>query len=93
MNAMTKGAMKTAAKVAMAKAVTVGAKKIKQFAIATDAALVKAGRAAQLRQRKRATKAVLRTAGKVALIAGGAAATVVAVRAVARNVRRGSTVE
>lgn len=78
MTTITKRAIKTTAKIAAAKA---------------DAFLVKTGQAAQMRQRKRATKAALKTAGKVMLVAGTAAATVVTARAVMRNVRRTTTVE
>jgi hypothetical protein len=65
---------------------------------ALDAALVKAGAAARERQQMRehkatldARKAKLKKVGKVAIVAGAAAATVVAARAVARNVQRGAT--
>lgn len=87
MRQITKDKMKQAAKAAA-----------KRGAKVLDAALVKAGAAAKERQEKRehqatvdARKAKLKKAGKVVLIAGAAAATVVAARAVSRNVRRGAT--
>jgi hypothetical protein len=65
---------------------------------ALDAALVKAGAAARERQQMRehkatvdARKAKLKKVGKAAMVAGAAAATVMAARVVARNVRRGAT--
>jgi hypothetical protein len=54
---------------------------------ATDAALAKAGRAAERRQRHRTLKSALHVAGKAAIVAGAAAASVVASRAVVRAVR------
>lgn len=93
MRTITKRVIKTAAKVAAAKALAAGSRKAGQWAIAADAALVKAGEAAKMRQRKRTTKHALKTAGKIALVTGAAAATVVTVRAVARNARRGATAE
>jgi hypothetical protein len=87
MKQITKDKMKQAAKAAAKRGVK-----------AFDAALVRAGEAAKGRQEKRehqatvdARKAKFKKAGKVALIAGAAAATVVAARAVSRNVRRGAT--
>jgi hypothetical protein len=53
----------------------------RRLAIATDAALVRAGRAAEERQHKRAQKAALKTTGKVAGIAATTVAVVVAARA------------
>ena len=93
MKTISRSALKTAAGIAAAKAMTAGAKKAREWAIAADAALIKAGKAASLRQRKRARAAALKTAGRIALAAGAVAASVMTVRAVARNVRRGSTVE
>jgi len=48
--------------------------------VAGDAALVKAGRAAERRQRSRAVKATLKKAGKAMLIVGAAVAVVAATR-------------
>ncbi len=86
MKQTTKDRMKQAAKTAA-----------KRGAKVFDAALVKAGEAAKGRQEKRehqatvdARKAKLKKVGKVAMVAGAAAATVIAARAVARNVRRGA---
>ena len=50
-----------------------------------DAALVKAGKAAKARQRKRARKTAFKTAGKIALAAGAVAATFIAGRAIKRK--------
>lgn len=63
----------------------------KRIATATDAALVRAGRAAKRRQRGRAVKSALKVAGKAALMAGATAATVVAGRAAVRAARRRRT--
>lgn len=60
----------------------------KRIITATDAALVRAGRAAKRRQRGRAAKSALKVAGKAALLAGATAATVVAGRAAMRAARR-----
>ena len=54
---------------------------------ATDHALVDAGHAAEKRLERRATIKALKTAGKVALVAGATAATAVAVRAGIRRLR------
>ena len=56
----------------------------KRLLIATDATLVEQGKAARARQRKRAAKAALKKVAKTALIAGTAAATVIAIRAARR---------
>lgn len=53
----------------------------RQMAMAADAALVEAGRNAKRRQRRRSVARVLRFAGKAAVVAGTATATVMAVRA------------
>jgi hypothetical protein len=58
-----------------------------RLAQVTDAVLVEVGHAAEKRQQKRAIRAGLRKAGKIALVTGATAATVFAARAVAR--RRG----
>jgi hypothetical protein len=94
---MRKAAMKTAkialqagAAIASGKAKKAAARKMKQLAVTLDEALVKAGHAAERRQTKRARKAALKTAGKVALVAGGAAITIAAARAMARRGRSGS---
>ena len=54
---------------------------------ATDEVLVRAGKAAERRQKRRAVTKALKTAGKVALVAGATAATAVAVRAGVRRLR------
>ena len=61
---------------------------VKRVAVATDAALVKAGDAAKRRQRGRALKAALKTTAKAAAIAATTAATVLAARAALRARRR-----
>jgi hypothetical protein len=70
---------------AAARARTDGTKLARDAAVVVDAALVTAGQAAKRRQRKRAVKAALMTAGKVALVAGAAAATVAVVRATGKG--------
>ena len=60
----------------------------KRIAIATDAVLVRAGKAAEQRQHDRAVKATLKKTGKVAGIAATTAAIVVAARAAVRARRR-----
>ena len=56
-----------------------------RFIAAADAVLIAQGKAATLRQRKRAVKAALKTARKTALVAGTAATAVMAVRAIRRQ--------
>ena len=90
MKRITKRTLKAAAKLAAARARVAGAKTLKRMAVAADAALIKAGQAAQAREHKRTGERALRAAGKIALAAGAAAATVVAARAIARNVKRGA---
>lgn len=63
-------------------------KAAKRIAIATDAVLVKAGRAAEERQHDRAVKAALKKTGRIAAIAATTAAIVVTARAAARARRR-----
>lgn len=63
-------------------------KAAKRIAIATDAMLVKAGRAAELRQRDRARKVVAQTTRKVAALAATAGALAVAARIALRTRRR-----
>ena len=58
---------------------------------ARDAALVAQGKAAKIRQRKRAVKAALRKIGKAVVMAGAAAATVAAAKAARRALRRRPT--
>ncbi len=70
---------------AAARARAAGTKATKRFIAAADAMLVAQGKAAKIRQRKRAVKAALKTAGKTALVAGTAAAAVMAVRALRRK--------
>jgi hypothetical protein len=55
---------------------------------ATDAALVRVGRAAERRQRNRAVKSALKLAGKAAIVAGAAAASVAAGTMAVRALRR-----
>lgn len=83
----TKLALKAGAAVAAAKARKAAARGMKRLAVVVDEALVKAGHAAEKRQSKRAHKATLKTVGKVALVAGGAAATIAAARVIARRGR------
>jgi hypothetical protein len=63
-------------------------KAAKRIAIATDAMLVKAGKAAEQRQHDRAVKAALKKTGKVVGLAATTAAIVVAARAAVRARRR-----
>ena len=58
---------------------------LQRLAIARDRALVEAGQAAERRERGRAVQAGLKKAGKVALVAGAAVASVAAARALARR--------
>jgi hypothetical protein len=60
----------------------------KRLVAAADAELVKQGKAARARQRKRAVKAALKKVMKTIAIAGTAAATVLAARVTSRAVRR-----
>ena len=80
---ITKRDLRKAAKTAKGAAV-----KIEEM---TDEVLVKAGKAAERRQERRATIKALKTAGKVALVAGATAATAVAVRAGVRGLREKTT--
>lgn len=64
-----------------------GRKAKRRIVTAADAALVKAGHAAERRQRSRAMKSALRVAGKAAIVAGATAASVIAGRAAVRAVR------
>jgi hypothetical protein len=66
-------------------------KAAKRIAIATDAMLVKAGKAAEQRQHDRAVKAALKKTGKVLGLAATTAAIVVAARAAVRARRRPAT--
>jgi len=59
----------------------------KRIAIATDVMLVKAGRAAEERQRGRARKAAVQTTGKIAAVAATAGALAVAARLAIRRRR------
>ena len=70
---------------AMARARIAGKAAAKRFVAAADAELVKQGKAARGRQRKRAVKAALKKVVKTVAIAGIAAATVIAARAVRRR--------
>ncbi len=63
-------------------------KAAKRIAIATDAVLVKAGKAAEQRQHDRAVKAALKKTGKIAAIAATTAAIVATARAAVRARRR-----
>lgn len=78
---MTKKALKAVSGQAMARARTAGKGAAQRLAIAADAALVEAGQAAKRRQHSRAVKAALKVVGKAVVIAGTAAATVMAARA------------
>jgi hypothetical protein len=66
----------------------VGKRAARQFVAAADAELVKQGKAAKARIRKRAVLAALKKVAKTVAIAGTAAATVMAARATRRAVRR-----
>jgi hypothetical protein len=84
---ITKKDIKAAAKRVAEQARIAGKKAAKRMVAAGDAALVKAGHAAERRQRARAVKAGLTTAAKAAVVAGAAAVGVVAVQAAIRKVR------
>jgi len=73
---------------AVARARVAGKKAAKRLIIAADAALVAQGKAARARQRKRAMKATRKRVEHKVARARNAAATVVAVRATRRAVRR-----
>jgi len=85
MKTTTKRRIVTGAKMAAAAASVAGRKAAKRVADVADGVLVKAGNAARHRQRVRATKATLKKVGKIALVTGAAAATVVGVRAAVRR--------
>lgn len=72
----------------MKKIKAAGTKVAKRLMVAADAALVAQGRAAEARQRRRALKATLKVVRGTAVVAGVAAATVLAVRARARAAQR-----
>jgi hypothetical protein len=55
----------------------------------TDGVLIDVGHAAEKRQRHRVIKSGLKNAGKLALVAGAAAATIFAARAAVRRARDG----
>ena len=57
----------------------------RRMAIAADAALIRAGQAAEQRQRARALRAALTSAAKATAVAATTAAAVVGVRAAARS--------
>lgn len=64
----------------------------RRMAVAADSALVKAGAAAQHRQRGRALKSALKTTGKAAAIVAATAATIIGARAALRaRHKRGAT--
>ena len=70
---------------AIARARIAGKAAAKRFVAAADAELVKQGKAARARQRKRVVKAALKKVAKTIAIAGTAAAAVMAARAVRRR--------
>jgi hypothetical protein len=78
---MTKRNLKAATEQAMKGARTAGKDAAQRMAVAADAALIQVGQAAQRRQRNRTMTKALMFAGKAAVIAGTAAATVMAFRA------------
>jgi len=82
-----KATMRVGAAIAVAKARKAALAGIKRLGLAVDAALVEAGRAAKKRQSKRATTRALKTAGKLALVAGTTVATIATARALARRGR------
>lgn len=84
----TKQRLATTTKRAMARARVAGKLVTKRLIAAADAELVKQGKAARARIRKRAAQAAFKKMAKRVAIAGAAAATMVAVRASVRAVRR-----
>ena len=76
----------------IARARIAGKAAAKRVVAAADAELVKQGKAARARQRKRAVKAAFKKVVKTIAIAGTAAATVIAARATTRAVRRRAAV-
>lgn len=72
----------------IARARIAGKAAVKRIVATADAELVKQGKAARARQRKRVVKAALKGLVKTIAIAGTAAATVIAARATTRAVRR-----
>ena len=73
---------------ALERARVAGKKATTRLAVAVDTALIAQGKAARARQRKRALNSALKVARKAVLVAGAAAATVVAVRASKRAALR-----
>ena len=73
---------------ALARARVAGKLATKRLIAAADAELVKQGKAARARIRKRAAKAAFKKVPKRVAIAGAAAASVMAARATVRAVRR-----
>jgi hypothetical protein len=63
-------------------------KALRRLAEAADAALIAVGKAAKRRQQRRVVRAGLKKAGKAAIMAGAAAATIIATGAVIRQTRR-----
>lgn len=84
----TKQRLALATKRALARARVVGKLATKRLIAAADAELVKQGKAARARIRKRAAKAAFKKVAKRVAIAGAAAATMMAARATVRALRR-----
>lgn len=70
---------------AAAVAAMASSKVMKRLAVVADDLMVRAGTAAKRRRRARATKAALKTAGKIALVASTAGAAVIAGRSMMRK--------
>lgn len=86
----TKQRLALATKRALARARVAGRLATKRLIAAADAELVKQGKAARARIRKRAAKAAFKRVAKGVAIAGAAAATMMAARATVRAVWRGA---
>lgn len=84
----TKQRLATATKRAMVRARIAGKLATKRLIAAADAELVKQGKAAKARIRRRAAKAALKRVAKSVAIAGAAVATMMAARATVRAARR-----
>jgi hypothetical protein len=67
---VNKAEFRAAAADAVARAQTAGRQAAQRIVEATDTALVEVGKAAKQRQRYRATRAAVKTVGKLAIVAG-----------------------
>lgn len=88
----TRKRLTLAMKRALARVRVAGKLATKRLSAAADAELVKQGKAARARIRKRAAKAAFKKVAKRMAIAGAAAATMMAARATVRAVRRRAAV-